>query len=443
MSPSSAAHTNDGSITGQLAALREYLSCLEEGAAQREKASESLEHDLEAARRRLLEQERKVEALVSQREEEQQDYEYQMNSMRRRLAVAASNRISAVTPPLAAHPGRSTQTVSAGPVAALAKRASSARSSPKKKTKPRSKSAAASAHVSGSEGDSDDVDRLDAAVELRQARQRLRAVQFDRDLVKDERDALQGKLVVAEQEIISALSKSKQSHKDLIESRSCAKAIELRLHGLEEQLKVAKSAAADIADIRASAAHSEAALKAARDDAARKSRLHRELAAEKKAIEEQCQDLDQQLKALKERVKQLSSHNARLQERIVTLTAEAEASSEEKMALLAKQTVSAKQASATLVRSPLDAHVATNIIAPSVLKTRSKSPHMVAPASSVAAAAAEPKTKLSEADAKKDALVRSLQVRPVKCGIFLSSARSHLCRLQRSSMMLSSRLYEK
>lgn len=223
----------------------------------------------------------------------------------------------------------------------VAKRASSVRSSPKKKPKPRSKSAAASAHASGSEGDSDDADRIDAVVELRQARQRLRAVQFDRDLVKDERDALQGKLLAAEQEIVAAANKSKQTHKELVDSRSSAKAMELRLHGMEEQLKITKLATADAADSRVSAASFEAALKTARDDAARKSRLYRELAAEKKVVDEHFQDLDQQAKALKDRVKQLSSHNARLQERIVTLTAEAEASAEEKNALLAKQSVSA------------------------------------------------------------------------------------------------------
>ncbi len=394
--------------------MRDYLSRLEEGAAQREKATQNLQHELETAKRRLMEQERKAEALVSQREEEQQDYEYQMNAMRRRLAAATSSRISSAAPQLAVHSGRSSQTVAVGPVTAVAKRASSARSSPKKKTKPRSKSAAASAQVSGSEADSDDIDRIDAFVELRQVRRRLRAVQFDRDLVKDERDALRGKLIASEQEIIAAVGKSKQTHKDLVESRSSTKALELRVHGLEEQLKIAKRAAADAADVRASASSFEAALKSARDDAARKSRQYRELSAEKKALDEQYQDLDQQSKSLKERVKQLSSQNARLQERIATLTSEAEASAEEKSALLARQTVSVKSASAPLVRSPLDAHVATNVNAPSVLKTRSKSPHMVAPAMTVLSAVADPKTKPSEVDAKKDALVRSLQVRLAK-----------------------------
>jgi hypothetical protein len=439
MSPSSAAHTNDNSATGQLAALRDYLSCLEEGAAHWEKTTQNLERELDVAKRRLLEQERKVEALVSQREDEQQDYEYQMNSMRRRLAAAASSRNTSAAPQLTLLSGRSSQTVSVGPVAAVAKRASSVRSSPKKKPKPRSKSAAASAHASGSEGDSDDADRIDAFVELRQARQRLRAVQFDRDLVKDERDALQGKLLAAEQEIVAAANKSKQTHKELVDSRSSAKAMELRLHGMEEQLKTAKLAAADAADSRVSAASFEAALKTARDDAARKSRLYRELAAEKKVTDEHFQDIDQQVKALKERVKQLSSHNARLQERIVTLTAEAEASAEEKNALLAKQSVSAKPSSAHLARSPLDAHVASNVVATSVLKTRSKSPHAIAPASSVPVAA-EPKTKSSEADAKKDALVRSLQVRPFEKSLILIES-SLLCRLPPSNRRLLLHLY--
>jgi hypothetical protein len=439
MSPSSAAHTNDNSATGQLAALRDYLSCLEEGAAHWEKTTQNLERELDVAKRRLLEQERKVEALVSQREDEQQDYEYQMNSMRRRLAAAASSRNTSAAPQLTLLSGRSSQTVSVGPVAAVAKRASSVRSSPKKKPKPRSKSAAASAHASGSEGDSDDADRIDAIVELRQVRQRLRAVQFDRDLVKDERDALQGKLLAAEQEIVAAANKSKQTHKELVDSRSCAKAMELRLHGMEEQLKIAKLAAADAADSRVSAASFEAALKTARDDAARKSRLYRELAAEKKVVDEHFQDLDQQAKALKERVKQLSSHNARLQERIVTLTAEAEASAEEKNALLAKQSVSAKPSSAHLARSPLDAHVSSNVIAPSVLKTRSKSPHAVTPASSVPVAA-EPKTKSSEADAKKDALVRSLQVWPFdKSLIFIEVTVVQVAAKQQEALVASLR----
>jgi DNA repair exonuclease SbcCD ATPase subunit len=407
--PSSSALPNDTSASAHFAALRDYLSRLEESAAQRERATQNLESELETAKRRLLEQERRAEALASQREEEQQDYEYQMNSMRRRLAAAASSRTAA--PQTSVLSGRSSQATVTGTVE---KRASSARSSPKKKTKPRSKSAAASAHASASEGDSDDTDRNDAIVELRETRRRLRAAQFDRDLVKDERDALQSKVYAAQQEIIAAVSKSKQSHKDLVESRSSAKALELRLHGLEEQLKAAKSAAVDVADVRASAASFEAALKAARDDAARKSRQFRELAAEKKVVDEQFQELDQQCKSLKDRVKQLSSHNMRLQERIITLTAEAEALAEEKSALMTKQTASTKPAPVLNARSPLDAHVATNVTAPSALKTRSKSPHVVSPASSVHAAVAEIKPKPSEAEAKKDALVRSLQARNVE-----------------------------
>jgi len=199
--PSSSALPNDTSASAHFAALRDYLSRLEESAAQRERATQNLESELETAKRRLLEQERRAEALASQREEEQQDYEYQMNSMRRRLAAAASSRTAA--PQTSVLSGRSSQATVTGTVE---KRASSARSSPKKKTKPRSKSAAASAHASASEGDSDDTDRNDAIVELRETRRRLRAAQFDRDLVKDERDALQSKVYAAQQEIIAAVS---------------------------------------------------------------------------------------------------------------------------------------------------------------------------------------------------------------------------------------------
>jgi predicted nuclease with TOPRIM domain len=404
--PSSSALPNDTNASAHFAALRDYLSRLEECAAQRERATQNLENELETAKRRLLEQERRAEVLASQREEEQQDYEYQMNSMRRRLAAAASSRTSA--PQMSAQSGRLSVT------GTLEKRASSARSSPKKKTKPRSKSAAASAHASASEGDSDDADRHDAIVELREARRSLRAAQFDRDLIKDERDALQSKVYAAQQEILALVSKSKQSHKDVVESRSSVKALELRLHGLEEQLKAAKSAAVDVADIRASAVSSEAALKAARDDAARKSRQYREIVAEKKVADEQLQEHDQQSKALKDRVKQLSSQNTRLQERIVILTAETEALAEEKSTLLTKHTASTKPAPISLARSPLDAHVAPNVIAPSALKTRSKNPHVVSPASSVHAAVAEIKPKPLDAEAKKDALLRSLQARPVQ-----------------------------
>ena len=131
-------------------------------------------------------------------------------------------------------------------------------------------------------------------------------------------------------------------------------------------------------------------------------------------------------------MKQLQSHNARLQERIVTLSAEAEASAEANAALAAKQAATARPASAPPVRSPLDAHAATNVTASDGSKTRSKSPHMVAPAPSTAAAA-EPKPKPSEADAKKDALVRSLQVRS-SARISRLQARAHtMYRLLRNS----------
>ncbi len=434
-SSSAAANSNDTSATGQLAALRDYLCRLDEGTAHREQDIQNLKIELEAAKRRLLEQERKAAASVSQREEEQRDYEYQMNSMRRRLAAAASSRPPSAAPQSSAIAGRSIQSSAAGHGAAVEKRAHSARSSPKKKSKPRSKSAAASVHVSASEGDSDDTDRVDSVAELRETRRRLRAAQFDRDLVKDERDALQVRLQVAEEEITAAMSKSKHTHKDLVETRSSLKAAEGRLHVLEEQLKAAKSAAADAADVRAAASSFEAALKAARDDAARKSRQHRELSAEKKIVDEQIQDLEQQFKAMKERVKQLQSHNSRLQERIATLTAEAEASAIEKSAQSAKQPATSKAASSHAARSPLDAHVAANTNVPSVLKTRSKSPLMVAPASSVPAPVVEVKQKPSEADAKKDALVRALQVPPGFDRFFM---RAHaLSRLQRNSRNLS------
>jgi DNA repair exonuclease SbcCD ATPase subunit len=409
MSPSSAALSTDISATAQLAALRDYLARLEEGAAQRERAVQKLESELETTKRRLMEQERKAEAMTSQHEEEQRDYEYQMNSMRRRLAAAVSSRTPSAAPHSSLQSNRLGHTNAAGSAAAADKRASSARSSPKKKPKARSKSASASAHVSASDGDSDDAERIDAVAELREARRRLRAIKFDRDLVKDERDVLQSKLYAAEQEILAAVSKSKQSHKDLVETRSSVKAVELRLQGMEEQLKVAKSVAADAEEVRAAAASFESALKAARDDAARKSRLFRELAAEKKVVDEQCADVQQQCKGLKERVKQLQSHNARLQERIVTLSAEAEAAAQANAALAIKQAAIAKPATAPPIRSPLDAHVASNVTASAGTKPRSKSPHTVAPAAS-AAAAAEPKPKPSESDAKKDAIVRSLQV---------------------------------
>jgi len=442
MSPSPAAFSDDSSAAAQLAALRDYLTRLEEGAAQRERAVQRLESELETTKRRLMEQERKAEATASQREEEQRDYEYQMNSMRRRLAAAASSRTPSAAPQSSLPSNRAGHMNTAGAAASVDKRASSARSSPKKKPKPRSKSASASAHVSASDGDSDDADRIDAVAELREARRRLRSIKFDRDLVKDERDVLQGKLHAAEQEILAAISKSKQSHKDLAETRLSVKAAESRMHGMEEQLKVAKSAAADAEEVRAAAASFEFALKAARDDAARKSRLFRELAAEKKAVDEQSIDLQQQCKGLKERVKQLQSHNARLQERIVTLSAEAEASAEANAALAAKQTATARPASAPPVRSPLDAHAATNVPASDGSKTRSKSPHMVAPAPSTAAAA-EPKPKPSEADAKKDALVRSLQVRP-SARILRLQARAHaMHRLLRNSRRPSLPLCER
>jgi chromosome segregation ATPase len=432
--PSSVSVHNDASANSNLSALREYLSRLEEGTAQRERDTQNLSIELEAAKRRLSEQEKKAIALVAQREEDQRDYEYQMNSMRKRLAAAVSSRTPSA-PQSSAQSSRLTHTSAVGHVAAVEKRASSARSSPKKKPKARSKSAAASAHVSASEADSDDNDRTDSIAELRETRRRLRAAMFDRDLVKDERDALQIKLHVAGDEVTTAISKCKQTHKELVESRSSLKAMENRLHGLEEQLKAAKSAAADAADARAAAASFEAALKAARDDAARKSRQHRELSAEKKVVDEQFQDLEQQFKALKERVKQLQSHNTRLQERIVTLTTEAEAAAMEKSAPSAKQPVSTKPASAPPIRSPLDVHVAANVNVPSVLKTRSKSPLMVAPASSISASVAEVKQKPSEADAKKDALVRSLQVRP---SFFIVCALAYLLsRPQRNSRRLS------
>ncbi len=406
---------SDASVTSQLSALRDCLSRLEEGTAQREQDTQNLKIELESAKRRLLEQEKKAVALVSQREEEQRDYEYQMNSMRMRLAAAVSSRTPSAAPQSSAQSSRLIQTSAAGH-AAVDKRATSARSSPKKKVKARSKSAAASAHVSASDADSDDPDRTDSISELRETRRRLRAAIFDRDLVKDERDALQIKLHAAEDETAAATIKCKQNHKDLVESRSALKVMEVRLHALEEQLKAAKSAAADAADVRAACASFEAALKAARDDAARKSRQHRELSAEKKVVDEQFQDLEQQFKALKERVKQLQSHNTRLQERIVTLTAEVEASAMEKSAALAKKNAATKPASAPLVRSPLDVHVATNVNVPGVLKTRSKSPLVVGHASSGSASVAEVRQKPSEADAKKDSLVRALQVRQ---GFFL------------------------